>query len=78
MMTPDQPEQKHSVIPPGVRDRLYPISLAVLSLLGFYGLLAEESLALWGALVAAIFGLSTATAYRPARHPEAAPDIEGR
>ena len=66
-----------SIIPPSYRDRLYPITLAALAILGGYGIIADEMIPLWGALAAAIFGLGTATAYRPGRHPEDAPDIEG-
>lgn len=66
---------KNSVIPPHVRDWLYPVSLAVLALLGGYGLVSETMLASWAALIAAIFGLGTATAYRPTKHPESAPDL---
>ena len=65
---------KTSVIPPRIRDWLYPVTLAVLALLGGYGLVSETMLASWAALIAAIFGLGTATAYRPGRHPESAPD----
>ena len=67
---------KTSVIPPHVRDWLYPVSLAVLALLGGYGLVSETMLASWAALIAAIFGLGTATAYRPGRAPGDAPDHE--
>ena len=66
----------NSVIPPHIRDWLYPIVLAVLALLGGYGLVADQMVSLWAALVAAIFGLGTATAYRPGRAPGDAPDIE--
>lgn len=54
-------------IPPAVRDRLYPIALAVIALLGGYGLLADAVVPLWIALAAAILGTGTATAYRPAK-----------
>lgn len=54
-------------IPPAVRDRLYPISLAVIALLGGYGLLAEQTIPLWIALAAAVLGTGTATAYRPSK-----------
>ena len=67
---------KNSVIPPHVRDWLYPIVLAVLALLGGYGLVADQMVSLWAALIAAIFGLGTATAYRPGRAPGDAPDLE--
>jgi hypothetical protein len=67
---------KNSVIPAHIRDWLYPIALAVLALLGGYGLIADQMVSLWAALIAAIFGLGTATAYRPGRAPGDAPDIE--
>ena len=54
-------------IPAAVRDRLYPISLAVIALLGGYGLLAEQTIPLWIALAAAVLGTGTATAYRPSK-----------
>lgn len=69
-------DQPYSVIPPHVRDWLYPVALAVLALLGGYGLVADEMLASWGALLAALFGLGTATAYRPGKRPETAPDVK--
>ena len=68
-------DQPYSVIPPRVRDYLYPVSLASLALLGGYGIIADEMIASWAALLAAIFGLGTATAYRPGKHPETAPDV---
>lgn len=57
----------HQVIPPHVRDWLYPVALAVVALLGGYGIVEEEMTPLWIALVAAILGTGTATAYRPSR-----------
>lgn len=54
-------------IPPAVRDRLYPVTLALIALLGGYGLLAEQMIPLWIALAAALLGTGTATAYRPAK-----------
>ena len=68
-------DQPYSVIPPKIRDWLYPVALAVLALLGGYGIIADEMIPLWGALAAAIFGLGTATAYRPGKRPETAPDV---
>ncbi|MGC0144770.1 phage holin [Pseudactinotalea sp. Z1732] len=53
------------LIPARVRDWLYPVALAALAVAGGYGLLSESEIALWGALVAALLGLGTATAYRP-------------
>lgn len=55
------------VIPPRWRDWLYPIALAALALLGGYGVIEGEKVALWAALIAAVLGLGTATAYRPSR-----------
>lgn len=54
-------------IPRAVRNRLYPISLALIALAGGYGLLAEQMIPLWIALAAALLGTGTATAYRPSR-----------
>lgn len=54
-------------IPPGVRDRLYPTALAVVALLGGYGLISEQQAPLWAALAFALLGTGTATAYRPSR-----------
>ena len=51
-----------SIIPPSYRDRLYPVTLAALAILGGYGIIADEMIPLWGALAAALFGLGTATA----------------
>ena len=66
----------NSIIPPRVRDWLYPVVLAVVALAGGYGLIADEMVPLWVALVSALLGAGTATAYRPGRHPESAPDLE--
>lgn len=65
-----------SLIPPHVRDWLYPVVLAVVALAGGYGLVADEMIPLWVALVSALLGAGTATAYRPGRHPESAPDTK--
>ncbi|MFS3128662.1 hypothetical protein ACLM5J_09680 [Nocardioides sp. Bht2] len=54
-------------IPPAVRDRLYPIALAVVALLGGYGLISESMIPLWIALASAVVGVGTATAYRPSK-----------
>lgn len=53
------------IIPARLRGYLYPIALAALLLLAGYGVIEESKVALWAGLVTAIFGLSTATAYRP-------------
>lgn len=66
-----------SIIPPHVRDWLYPVVVAVVALAGGYGLIADEMISLWVALVTALLGAGTATAYRPGRNPGSAPDIEG-
>lgn len=55
------------VIPARWRNWLYPITLAVVALLGGYGVIESEHIALWGALAAAVLGTGTATAYRPSR-----------
>lgn len=64
-----------SLIPAHVRDWLYPIVVAIVALAGGYGLIADEMIPLWIALAAAILGTGTATAYRPGRSPESAPDL---
>lgn len=55
------------LIPPRWRDFLYPVTLAVIALLGGYGIVEEEMTPLWIALVAALLGTGTATAYRPSK-----------
>lgn len=65
-----------SLIPAHVRDWLYPVVVAVVALAGGYGMIADEMIPLWIALAASLLGAGTATAYRPGRHPESAPDIE--
>ena len=52
-------------IPASIRRRLYPLALAVSALAVGYGLITEEQAALWVALVPALIGTGTATAYRP-------------
>lgn len=54
-------------ITPEFRDYLYPVALAVIALLGGYGLIAESKIPLWIALVSAVLGLATATVYRPSK-----------
>ena len=66
-MTVTAPKHKHEVIPPRWRDYLYPIALTVVALLGSYGVIEGEQVAVWGALAAAVLGVGTATAYRPSR-----------
>lgn len=55
------------LIPPRIRDWLYPVVLAVVALLGGYGIIEEEMTPLWIAFAAAILGTGTATAYRPSK-----------
>jgi hypothetical protein len=55
------------LIPARVRDYAYPIALAVVVLLGGYGLISDSVLPAWIALVSAIVGTGTATVYRPAK-----------
>lgn len=63
------------VVPPRWRDYLYPIGLAVVGLLGGYGVIEDEQVPMWAALIMALLGLGTATAYRPSRTlPDDAPD----
>lgn len=54
-----------SIIPAKLRRYLYPVLLAVVALLGGYGIIADSMAPLWGALAAALLGTGTATAYRP-------------
>lgn len=61
------------LIPAHIRDWLYPIALAVISLLGAYGVIEANHIALWGALATAILGVGTATVYRPSKSPDTAP-----
>lgn len=61
------------LVPASVRDWLYPISLAVIALLGSYGVVESNQIALWGSLAASILGVGTATAYRPSKSPETTP-----
>lgn len=63
----------NSLIPASVRDWLYPISLAVIALLGSYGVIESSQTALWGSLAASLLGVGTATVYRPSKSPETAP-----
>lgn len=55
----------HDLIPPRLRSALYPVALAVVAILGVYGVVDEEQAAVWAALVAAVLGTGVATAYRP-------------
>lgn len=50
---------------PKGRKWLYRVALAVSALLAFYGLLTDESLALWGTLAAAVLSLPVASANTP-------------
>lgn len=63
-----------SVVPPRVRDYAYPILAAGTALGVTYGLVSEAEAAAWLGLGAALLGLGTATAYRPARTLGRAPD----
>lgn len=55
------------LIPPRWRNYLYPIALAVVALLGGYGIVEQEMTPLWVALAAALLGTGTATVYRPSK-----------
>lgn len=58
----------HPALPfltPRVRAWLYRVAVAVLALAAFYGLLADESIALWVGLVAAFLGSGTAALHTP-------------
>ena len=60
----------HPFLSDRLRNWLYPVTLAVVALLGGYGVIGSEEIALWGALAAAILGTGTATAYRPKKTVE--------
>lgn len=73
-------KENKSLIPAQVRDYLYPVALAVIGVLAIYGLVAEDAVPAWTVLAMALFGVGgtgVATAYRPGRHPESAPDVNG-
>lgn len=55
------------MIPAHVRDYLYPVLTALVALLAGYGLITEAMAPLWASFGAALLGLGTATAYRPAK-----------
>ena len=50
---------------PAARRWIYRVALAVIALLGFYGLVSDESAALWGVLVASVLSLPLAGANTP-------------
>lgn len=50
---------------PKGRRWLYGVALAVSALLAFYGIITDESLALWGTLAAAVLSLPVASANTP-------------
>ncbi len=50
---------------PQVRSYLYGIILAVITLLGGYGLITDSMLPLWISLASAILGTTTALLHRP-------------
>ena len=50
---------------PSVRSFIYVVFTPVATLLAFYGLLSEEEIALWGALVLSLVNGGTAIAHRP-------------
>lgn len=50
---------------PKGRRWLYGVALAVSALLAFYGLITDESLALWGTLAASVLSLPVAAANVP-------------
>lgn len=55
------------LIPPHIRNWLYPIATAAVALLGGYGIIEQQHEALWIALAAAVLGTGTATVYRPSK-----------
>lgn len=66
-------DSKHDVIPPRLRNYLYPIVLAGGALAAGYGYVTDEQAALWVGLAAALLGNATSTAYRPSKSlPDAA------
>ena len=58
------------IVSPNARRYLYRIALAVIAVLGFYGLLTDESLVLWGTVAAAVLSLPLADANVNAGEPE--------
>ena len=67
------------ILTPEVLTWIYGIALAVLSLLGAYGLLEEGQIDRWAQLAAAIMGMiasGTAVVYRPTRNPNPDPGEE--
>ncbi|WP_301471590.1 hypothetical protein [Brachybacterium sp.] len=65
--TPKDPEVTPNrwITSPKGRKYLYGIALAVSALLAFYGLITDESLALWGTLAASVLSLPVAAANTP-------------
>lgn len=55
--------ESKDLIPYRVRSYLYPVVLAVVALLGGYGVITDEAVPLWIGLGAALLGAGTATAY---------------
>lgn len=61
----DLTPRRLSWLTPQVRSWLYGISLAVIALLGGYGLIADELAPLWIALASAVLGTATALVHKP-------------
>lgn len=67
------------ILTPDVRSWLYGVISAVLAIIAAYGLISADEVPLWLTLAAALLGLTgstVATAYRPTKHPDDAPDID--
>lgn len=68
------------ILTPEVRSWLYGVVSAALAIIAAYGIISADEVPLWLTLAAALLGLAgsgTAAAYRPTKHPESAPDLEG-
>lgn len=50
------------IVSPKARRYLYRVALAVIALLGFYGIVTDEAMAVWGMLAAAALSLPLADA----------------
>lgn len=65
MIGADLTPRRLAWLTPQVRSYLYGIILAVITLLGGYGLITDSMLPLWISLASAILGTTTALLHRP-------------
>lgn len=73
-MAPRPPAESADIVPrrlswltPQVRSWLYGISLAVIMLLGGYGIITEETAPLWISFASAVLGTATALIHSPTK-----------